>query len=171
MNIINHQYPRVSIAVVASPRCSNENRRGTSRCKKSPAFWQAVFAAQPSLVTGCSGEVVFSCVWKWVQATVCSVLRFCQLLENGKLRFVSPQWLTACLTKLSKSVSNCRRSIWAIVAWFLENSEFPQLKSESRGKLANSIFSHDLSVLRPWSAWCSGRVAQLPGHASAMSSL
>lgn len=137
--IISHQYLRISIAMVTSPWYTNANRKGTSRCKNIVAFCQAF-----------SGHWV---QW-WGSSHLCSEIntgnQSSGLLSVGalstlgewtaeQLRFISPHWLTACLPKLPKPVSNCRHSIWAILALFLRNSEFPYLKSESRGELAEDL--------------------------------
>lgn len=161
--IINHQHLWINIAMVTSPRYTNMSRRGTSRCKQTTAFWWAVFAAWPSLVTRCSDEVALSHVWKSVEATTTTCAQVLSALENGKLSSWGLSHLRdiARLTRLWKPPSNCRCSIWAILAWFLRNS----LKSVSRGELAKRIFSHYLPVFTPRSAWSvewKGRVADQP---------
>lgn len=168
--IINNQHLRINIAIVTSPRYTNMSRRRTSRCKKTTAFWWAVFAAWPSLVTRCSDEVALSHVWRSVEAMTTTCSQVLPALENGKLSSWDLSHLRdiACLTRLWKPLSNCRCSIWAILAWFLRNS----LKSVSRGDLQRGssaitcLFS-DPHLHDEWN----GRAELLTSHASGTPSL
>lgn len=79
--IISYQYLRISIAMVTSPRYTNVNRKGTSKCKNLIAFCQA-FSGNWVQWWGSSHLCLEISTGN---SRVCSVLRPYQPFENGKL--------------------------------------------------------------------------------------